>query len=142
MEKIDVYNNRFSILKNIDKRIYVKFIVMLILVVLLMVYLMTIEYPRIYKVEGFVSGDKIVVPVKISDLEKLKGNELKIDNVVYRYSVLTYEYLNETAYYSNDVLVTLSIDRKFKTNQVVSILIEDGNTNLYKSFIKKIWKGF
>ena len=142
MEEIEFFNNRFSMLKKIDKKIYIKFILVLILVVLLIFYIMMLEYPNIYKIDGFVSDDKVVIPVKRSDLGKLKGDELKINDKVYKYSVFDYEYLDESKNNLEEVLVTLLIDEKFKTNQVVSILIENGKTNLYKSFIKKIWKGF
>ena len=142
MEEFDIYSNKFSILKKINKKIYVKFIAFIIFLFTLLISLMLIQYPNIYKIDGFVSEDKIVIPIRISDLEKLEGDELKIDNKIYKYSVLSYDYLNSEIANSNDVLVTLLINQKFKNNQVVSILIEKGKTNLYKSFIKKIWKGF
>lgn len=142
MEEINIYDNKFNMLRNIDKKPYIKFIVFLIIFFIVFLILVLIKYPNIYKFDGFATGDKVVLSILNKDLDKLKGNILKINNKTYNYSILSYEYLNKESGYSNELLVTLIINNKIKNNQVVSVLIEDGETNLYKSFIKKLWKGF
>ncbi len=34
------------------------------------------------------------------------------------------------------------IDKKLNNNEIVDIVIEDGTTNLYERFLKRLWKGF
>lgn len=139
MKNIDIFYNRFTILKRIDNKLYIRFIIYLIIFFISCIVLITMEYPNVYKIEGFLNEDKIVVSILKKDMEKLKGDVLKIDNKTYKYKILAYDYLDN---YKDEIIVTLLINETLKDNKVVSVLIENGNTNLYKSFIKKLWKGF
>ena len=142
MKNIDIYNNRFNILQTSERKIYFKFVICLVTLILICIFLIFIKYPKLYKFEGHVVEDKIVIQLSKDETKNLKGNVLKIKDKEIKYEIYSFSKLDYDINYIDYYLVTLLVNEKFVNNEVVDIIIEDGMTNLYESFIKKLWKGF
>lgn len=142
MENIDIYSNRFLIMRETNKKVCIKFFAVLFLVMLVSVIILFVKYPNIYIFEGYLNEDKIVVYLKENELDKLKGDTLKIENKMIKYNVDSFVKIDSKDNYGEYYLVTLIVgDIKLKDG-MFKISIDDGTTNLYESFLKKIWKGF
>lgn len=142
MKNIDVYNNRLSILKKIECKIYIKFIISLIAFFTLFSIIILLKYPKLYKFEGYVDNDKVVIYLKKSELANLKGDVLKIKDEEIKYKIYSFSKVDYDVSFDSYYVATLIVEKKLVDNEIVNIVIEDGMTNLYESFVKKIWKGF
>lgn len=142
MHEINMYDNSMEILKRRESNIYIKFVIILIICFILMIIISVIKYPKEHLIEGVVSDNKIMAYLTKDSLTKLKGNTLKINDVEMYYELENITELDYDMNYEKYYLVTISVDKKLIENDVVNIVIDDGKTNLYNDFIKRIWKGF
>ena len=137
MYNIDIYHNSEELLKHQEETIYIKFILIFLSIVIILCGLCFIKYPKIYYFEGFITNDKVILYLEKDSLNNLKGSKARINDKEISYIVEDIKYLDDN-YYQVSILLSESID---KVN-TISFTINDGKTNLYKEFIKKIWKGF
>lgn len=142
MNDIDIYNNTLEVLERKESNVYKYFIILVITSSIILMIACFINYPKIYHFEGTVSDNKIILYLDKNSLGKLKGSTLKINNEETYYDI---DSITELDYNINNIkyyLVKLFTNKNLIENNVVNVYINDGKTNIFKCFVKRIWKGF
>ena len=140
MHDIDIYDNSLAVLQQKEEKIYSKFIISFIIGIIVISILICIKYPLIYNFEGIASNNDIVLYLSKEDLKKLKGDTIIINDKSINYNIKSIVRLEnvDLEYYA----VRIYTSDEYVDNDIIDFKIEDGETTLLKSFIKKLWKGF
>lgn len=142
MHDIDIYNNSMEVLKKKEEKIYIKFIIIFLLLCVFLSVIIFIKYPKEYHFEGFVQNNNVFVYLKKENLDKLKGDVIKIKDEEFMYKIDNISELDYDINYERYYLVRLVTNYNLIENDVIKFNISDGTTNLYNEFFKRIWKGF
>ena len=140
MHDIDIYDNSLAVLQQKEEKIYSKFIISFIIGIIVISILICIKYPLIYNFEGIASNNDIVLYLSKEDLKKLKGDTIIINDKSINYNIKSIVRLEnvDLEYYA----VRIYTSDEYVDNDMIDFKIEDGDTTILKSFIKKLWKGF
>ncbi|HPF83415.1 MAG TPA: hypothetical protein PLV83_04555 [Bacilli bacterium] len=142
MHDIDIYNNSVEILTRKEEKIYIRFIMNLLIFSLIVLCIILYKYPNEYHFEGFVNENKIMVYLKENELQQIKASKIKIKDKEMNYVVDSIIKLDRDITNIQYYLVSIKVEEELLDNDIIKFNIVDGTTNLYKSFIKRIWKGF
>lgn len=142
MYDINVFDNSSEILKRKEETIYMRFVLYFIVICVISVLICFINYPNQYTFQGIVNEEEIIVYITEDSLSYFTNDTIQIknDKILYKINSIVEEKsdINYERYYK----INISINKKLIENDIVKFSIIDGKTNLYKDFIKKIWKGF
>lgn|SRR5574344_1744276 len=141
MFDFDIYNNSAEILKRKEESIYLKFIISLIVISLMVLIMMFRDYDDIHDFNGVVIDGEIVVYVNDDSIQYFDDDVIVLKNEETNYKISDIKRVNDSKSQINYQL-SIHINQDLNENDVVNFNINKGKTNLYKSFIKKIWKGF
>lgn len=140
MFDFDIYNNSAEILKRKEESIYLKFIVVLIIVSFMVLIMIFKDYKDIRSFNGVVTDGEILLYVKEDLLQYFENDVIIFENNEITYKINSIEKIDDSTknYYKMSIWTNTSLSE----NDIITFSIDNGKTNLYKSFIKKIWKGF
>lgn len=140
MFDFDIYNNSAEILKRKEESIYLKFIVALIIVSFMVLIMIFKDYKDIRSFNGVVTDGEILLYVKEDLLQYFENDVIIFENNEITYKINSIEKIDDSTknYYKMSIWTNTSLSE----NDIITFSIDNGKTNLYKSFIKKIWKGF
>lgn len=133
MNSINEFNNTKEVIAHHKTPLFSNFIIIVSYFFILIFICMFIKYPKNYLTVGLVNEDIITMYLDSNTLAHL--NNIFIEN-----NKVDYKIVNKS-FNDNYYVIDISIDKKV-SKDIVDIVINDGESNLYNDFIKKIWKGF
>lgn len=142
MYDINIFDNSSEVLKRKEETIYMRFILYFIVICVISVLICFINYQNQYTFQGVVSGDEIIVYLTEDSLGYFANDTVQIKNDKFLYKINNIVEIDSDIKYKKYYKINISVDKELTENDVVRFSVIDGKTNLYKEFIKKIWKGF
>lgn len=142
MYDINIFDNSSEVLKRKEDTIYKRFILYFIVICVISVLICFINYPNQYTFQGIVNGKDIIVYLTEDSLGYFTNDTIEIKNDKFLYKINNIVEVDSDIKYKKYYKINISVTKELIENDVVRFSIIDGKTNLYKEFIKKIWKGF